>query len=66
MRLTGALQVIQFLWSFTIFGIAWRIVSGQGADDTRSDDEGYVSVVTCLSLLADWRPRSEDDEKKDE
>lgn len=34
------IQVIQIVWCFMIFNIAYRVVTGQGADDSRSDDEG--------------------------
>lgn len=33
------LQAIQILWFWLICRIAWRVVSGQGAEDARSDDE---------------------------
>ncbi|KZV75158.1 longevity assurance proteins LAG1/LAC1 [Peniophora sp. CONT] len=34
-----ALEVIQMVWCFMIFRVAYRVVAGQGADDSRSDDE---------------------------
>lgn len=34
-----ALQVLQVAWFRMICLIAWRVVSGQGAEDSRSDDE---------------------------
>jgi len=34
-----ALQLIQLLWFWMICRVAWRVVSGQGAEDERSDDE---------------------------
>ncbi|KAJ3528678.1 hypothetical protein NM688_g7963 [Phlebia brevispora] len=34
-----ALEVIQLMWFFTILRVAYRVVSGQGAEDTRSDSE---------------------------
>ncbi|TFY74866.1 hypothetical protein EWM64_g9148 [Hericium alpestre] len=33
------LEVIQSIWSFMIYRVVWRVVMGQGAEDTRSDDE---------------------------
>ncbi|KAH7908494.1 TLC domain-containing protein [Hygrophoropsis aurantiaca] len=34
-----ALQIIQFIWFWMICRVAWRVVSGKGAADERSDDE---------------------------
>ncbi|OCH92204.1 longevity assurance proteins LAG1/LAC1 [Obba rivulosa] len=34
-----ALQFIQLMWFWMICRVAWRVVSGQGAEDERSDDE---------------------------
>ncbi|KAH9972998.1 longevity assurance proteins LAG1/LAC1 [Lactifluus volemus] len=34
------LEIIQSVWSYLIFGVAYRVLKGEGADDTRSDDEG--------------------------
>ncbi|KAH9948353.1 longevity assurance proteins LAG1/LAC1 [Amylocystis lapponica] len=36
----AVLQVIQLMWFWMICRVAWRVVSGQGADDERSEDEG--------------------------
>ncbi|KAI0026964.1 longevity assurance proteins LAG1/LAC1 [Vararia minispora EC-137] len=33
------LEILQIIWCFLIFSMAWRVVTGQGADDPRSDDE---------------------------
>ena len=33
-------QIIQIFWCYMIFRVAARVVMGQGADDSRSDDEG--------------------------
>lgn len=38
--LLGGLQVITLVWLWMIIKVAYRVLSGQGADDTRSDDEG--------------------------
>ncbi|KAI9711571.1 MAG: sphingosine N-acyltransferase lag1 [Bogoriella megaspora] len=35
-----ALQVIMFLWLVMILKVAWSVLSGKPADDSRSDDEG--------------------------
>lgn len=32
-------QIIQLVWFASIIRIAWRVVSGQGAEDVRSDEE---------------------------
>ncbi|KAI9508148.1 longevity assurance proteins LAG1/LAC1 [Russula earlei] len=34
------LEVIQSIWSYLIFGVAYRVLKGQGTEDPRSDDEG--------------------------
>ncbi|KAI5124990.1 hypothetical protein M0805_007415 [Coniferiporia weirii] len=34
-----SLQFIQMIWFGMICRVAWRVISGQGAEDTRSDDE---------------------------
>ncbi|KAL7282270.1 hypothetical protein ACG7TL_003740 [Trametes sanguinea] len=34
-----ALQIIQLIWFWMICRVAYRVVTGQGAEDTRSDDE---------------------------
>jgi acyl-CoA-dependent ceramide synthase len=33
------LQLITLIWLFMILRVAWRVVRGAGADDTRSEDE---------------------------
>jgi acyl-CoA-dependent ceramide synthase len=33
------LQIITLVWFYMIMRVAWRVVQGVGADDTRSDDE---------------------------
>lgn len=35
-----SLQILQLGWFWMICRVAWRVVSGQGATDERSDDEG--------------------------
>ncbi|KAF7776200.1 hypothetical protein Agabi119p4_4593 [Agaricus bisporus var. burnettii] len=35
-----ALQVMQCVWFWLICRVAWRVLSGKGAADARSDDEG--------------------------
>ncbi|KAL0258251.1 Sphingosine N-acyltransferase lag1 [Diplodia seriata] len=40
LSLLGGLQVITLVWLWMIIKVAYRVVTGQGADDTRSDDEG--------------------------
>jgi acyl-CoA-dependent ceramide synthase len=34
------MQVMQCVWFWIICRVAWRVVSGKGAADARSDDEG--------------------------
>ena len=51
-------QFIQILWFFMICRVAWRVVSGQGAEDTRSDDEEYVVINNILKLLLTDEPIS--------
>lgn len=46
-------QFIQILWFFMICRVAWRVVSGQGAEDTRSDDEEYV-VINNISQTSTY------------
>jgi hypothetical protein len=38
-----------------ICGVAWRVLTGQGAEDTRSDDEGYVVLSSWDYACADAR-----------
>ncbi|KAF9640811.1 hypothetical protein BFW01_g12617 [Lasiodiplodia theobromae] len=38
--LLGGLQVITLVWLWMIIQVAYKVLTGQGADDTRSDDEG--------------------------
>ena len=33
------LQVITLIWLYMILRVAWKVVTGGGADDTRSEDE---------------------------
>ncbi|GBE79426.1 TLC domain-containing protein [Sparassis latifolia] len=39
LAMLSMLQGIQLMWFWMICRVAWRVVSGQGAEDTRSDDE---------------------------
>jgi len=39
------LEIIQSIWSYLIFGVAYRVLKGEGADDSRSDDEGEDEEV---------------------
>lgn len=41
--LLSSLQFIQIIWFGMICRVAWRVISGKGAEDTRSDDEGDES-----------------------
>ncbi|TDL29521.1 longevity assurance proteins LAG1/LAC1 [Rickenella mellea] len=40
-----ALQIIQMIWFWMICRVAWKVISGQGAEDTRSDDEDFPEEV---------------------
>jgi len=35
-----AFQIIQMIWFTMICRVAWRVLTGKGAEDVRSDDEG--------------------------
>ncbi|KIM68584.1 hypothetical protein SCLCIDRAFT_1208778 [Scleroderma citrinum Foug A] len=37
-----ALQIIQIIWFWMICRVAWRVLTGQGASDDRSDEEDIV------------------------
>lgn len=37
--LLSLLQVITLVWLYMIFRVAYKVVTGTGAEDTRSDDE---------------------------
>jgi len=43
--LLAILEVIQSIWSYLIFGVAYRVLKGEGAEDSRSDDEGENEEV---------------------
>lgn len=38
--LMGLLQLLQLIWFSTILRVAYRVLTGRGAEDARSDDEG--------------------------
>jgi hypothetical protein len=38
--ISPVVQIIQSIWSYLIFGVAFRVLKGEGAEDSRSDDEG--------------------------
>jgi len=40
-----ALQFIQLLWFYMICRVAWRVISGQGAEDTRSDEDNQEDAL---------------------
>jgi len=39
------LELIQSMWSYVIVGVAYRVLKGEGAEDSRSDDEGEDEEV---------------------
>ncbi|KAI5791813.1 TLC domain-containing protein [Geopyxis carbonaria] len=40
-----ALQLITLVWLYMIMHVAWRVVQGTGADDTRSDGEDELEEI---------------------
>ena len=44
------IKVIQLIWFWMVCRVAWRVVSGQGAEDSRSDDE-MCDVLIGSGLL---------------
>lgn len=42
-------QVLQVFWFLMICRITWRVVSGQGANDERSEDEEWVFLIWFLA-----------------
>jgi hypothetical protein len=38
-------KVLQLIWFFTILRVAYRVITGRGAEDARSDDEEYVCFM---------------------
>jgi very-long-chain ceramide synthase len=58
-----ALQVILLIWLSMIVKVAYKVVSGEGADDTRSDDESSEAeeeesedTIDMIRLCAEPRP----------
>ncbi|KAJ4466545.1 TLC domain-containing protein [Lentinula aciculospora] len=49
-----ALEVIQMIWFAMIVRVAWRVATGKGATDVRSDEEGFESsfFLSCVLLTA--------------
>ena len=39
LAMLGALQIIACIWFWMILRVAWKVIKGNGAEDTRSDDE---------------------------
>ena len=55
------------VWFFTILRVAYRVITGRGAEDARSDDEEYVCLVYVYASLIFTRSLvSEEDEDEDE
>ena len=44
------LQILQLIWFWMIVRVAYRVVMGQGAEDTRSDSEEYVYLSYTQQL----------------
>jgi acyl-CoA-dependent ceramide synthase len=40
LTMLGALQILTIIWFGMILRVAYRVISGKGAQDSRSDDEG--------------------------
>ena len=62
LELLLALQCILLIWLTMIVKVAYKVVSGEGADDTRSDDENSEAegeaedAIDMLRLCAEPRP----------
>lgn len=44
--LLGTLQVIMWMWFITIINVAWSVIQGKPAEDTRSDEEYDISFIS--------------------
>ncbi|KAF2015652.1 longevity assurance proteins LAG1/LAC1 [Aaosphaeria arxii CBS 175.79] len=59
-----SLQALLLLWFAMIIKVVWRVVSGKGADDVRSDDEGEDEELSVEEELKaggpDWAPVEQD------
>ena len=53
MSLLVFLQGITVMWFVMILRVAWRVLKGQGADDSRSDDEGDDDEVDEFDMAAE-------------
>ena len=42
-------QVLQLIWFSTILRVAYRVITGRGAEDARSDDEECVCFASLSS-----------------
>ncbi|KAI9726982.1 MAG: sphingosine N-acyltransferase lag1 [Chrysothrix sp. TS-e1954] len=51
------LQGLTIMWFVLILRIAWRVVKGDGADDTRSDDEEEVEGEEAIILATEKEAR---------
>ena len=51
------LQVLLCMWFVMIIRVAWKVITGQGADDSRSDDEDEEEEVEEMTVKT--LPRSE-------
>lgn len=63
-------QVMQMIWFTMIVRVAWKVVTGEGATDVRSDEEGYEPscvlhhmriILTDIMILC----REDDDDSDD-
>ena len=58
------LELIIIVWFFMIVQVAIRVISGSGADDTRSDDEGDEEEEDEEEEDGEYEYGDEDEEKK--
>lgn len=53
------LQVILCMWFVMIIRVAWKVITGQGADDSRSDDEDEEEEEEVEETVVKSFPRNE-------
>ena len=62
LALLGGLQVITIIWMFLILKVAYKVVTGKGAEDVRSDDLD-LEYEEQVKMEAKERVEKEEDEK---
>ena len=65
--------MLQLIWFSTILRVAYRVITGRGAEDARSDDEEYVCFIPSFAIPYRILIRpiiseedEDDDDKKDQ